>query len=175
MLLWKSNKYYIFWVCVCNLSYLAWKAHASHYIVIYGCLALPCSSTLSKKTERFFWKKLLNIKCVFRFSVHFSHVGPVAQSVWWLITRWTVRDRIPVETRFSEPVQTGLGAHPASCKMGTGSFPGGKVRPERAADHSPPSSAAVMEEYNYTSTHPLGHTGPVTVSFYLYSFHLWAR
>jgi len=25
-------------------------------------------------------------------------------------------------------------------------FPGGTVRPERAADHSPPSSAAVMEE-----------------------------
>jgi len=30
--------------------------------------------------------------------------------------------------------------------MGTGSFPGGKVRPGRAADHSPSSSAAVMEE-----------------------------
>ena len=44
------------------------------------------------------------------------------------------------------PVQTGPGAHPASCKMGTVSFPGGKVRPGRAADHSPPSSAAVMEE-----------------------------
>jgi len=25
-------------------------------------------------------------------------------------------------------------------------FPGGKLRPGRAADHSPPSSAAVMEE-----------------------------
>ena len=25
-------------------------------------------------------------------------------------------------------------------------FPGGKVRPGRAADHSPPSNAAVMEE-----------------------------
>ena len=25
-------------------------------------------------------------------------------------------------------------------------FPGGKMRPGRAADHSPPSSAAVMEE-----------------------------
>ena len=25
-------------------------------------------------------------------------------------------------------------------------FPGGKVRPERAADHSPPSSAMVLEE-----------------------------
>jgi len=46
----------------------------------------------------------------------------------------------------------------ASYKMGTGSFPG------RAADHLPPSSAAVMEEQNYTSTHPLGHTGPVTGS-----------
>jgi len=28
--------------------------------------------------------------------------------------------------RFSAPVQTGLGAHTASCKMGTGSFPGVK-------------------------------------------------
>jgi hypothetical protein len=37
------------------------------------------------------------------------------------------------------------GAHPASCTMGTGSFPGSKVRPGRAADHSP-SSAEVMEE-----------------------------
>ena len=36
------------------------------------------------------------------------------------------------------------------------------MRPGRAADHSPPPSAAVMEEYSYTSTHPLGHTGPVT-------------
>ena len=30
------------------------------------------------------------------------------------------------EERFSAPVQTGPGAHPASCKMGTGSFPGVK-------------------------------------------------
>ena len=36
------------------------------------------------------------------------------------------------------------------------------MRPRRDADHSPHSSAAVMEEYCYTSTHPLGHTGPVT-------------
>jgi len=34
---------------------------------------------------------------------------------------------------------------------------------------TPTSSGAVMEEYSYTSTHPLGHTGPVTgknFSFY---------
>ena len=50
-----------------------------------------------------------------------------------------------IESRWG-PVQTGPGAHPASCKMGTGSFPGGKVRPGHAADHSPPSSAEVLEE-----------------------------
>ena len=33
-------------------------------------------------------------------------------------------DRIPVVARFSASVQTGPGAHPASCTMGTGSFPG---------------------------------------------------
>ena len=32
-----------------------------------------------------------------------------------------------------------------ACKMGTGVFPGGKVRPGRAADHSPSSDAAVIE------------------------------
>jgi len=35
-------------------------------------------------------------------------------------------DRIPVEARFSAPVQTRPGAHPASCTMGTGSFLGVK-------------------------------------------------
>jgi hypothetical protein len=32
-------------------------------------------------------------------------------------------DRIPLRARFSAPVQTGPGAHPASCTMGTVSFP----------------------------------------------------
>jgi hypothetical protein len=41
----------------------------------------------------------------------------------------------------------GSGAHPASCTMGTGSpFPGGKARPGRDDDHSPPSSAEVVNE-----------------------------
>jgi hypothetical protein len=31
-------------------------------------------------------------------------------------------DRVPVGARFSSPVQTGPGAHPASCTMGTGSL-----------------------------------------------------
>jgi len=44
------------------------------------------------------------------------------------------------------------------------------VRPVRAADHSLPSSAAVMEEKSYTSTLPPGHTGPVTGSLYILLF-----
>jgi hypothetical protein len=36
-------------------------------------------------------------------------------------------DRIPVGTRFSAPIQTSPGAHPASCTIGTGSFPGVKA------------------------------------------------
>jgi hypothetical protein len=47
--------------------------------------------------------------------------------------------------RFFAHVQTGRGAHPASCTMGTGSFPGVKW-PGRGADHPPPSSAEVENE-----------------------------
>jgi len=37
-------------------------------------------------------------------------------------------------------------------------FPGGKERPGRDADPSPPSSAVVMKEQSYTSTPPMGRT-----------------
>jgi hypothetical protein len=44
-------------------------------------------------------------------------------------------------------VQTGSGAHPASCTMGTGGpFPGAKAWPGHDADHSPLSSAEVVNE-----------------------------
>ena len=46
----------------------------------------------------------------------------------WLRAGWSGdrKKKIPVGTRFFALVQTGPGAHPASCKMGTGSFPGVK-------------------------------------------------
>ena len=53
----------------------------------------------------------------------------------------------------------GPGAHSASCTMGTGSFPGGKERPGRDADPSPPSSAIGHERvelYLYSSYGPYG-------------------
>jgi len=50
------------------------------------------------------------------------------------------------EARFSAAVQTGPGAHPASCTVGTGSLPGAKEQPGRDADPSPPPSAVVKED-----------------------------
>jgi hypothetical protein len=44
------------------------------------------------------------------------------------------------------PIQTSPGAHPASCKMGTRSFPGVKCGRGVLLTTHPPSSAAVMEE-----------------------------
>jgi hypothetical protein len=64
-------------------------------------------------------------------------------------------------------VQTGSGAHPASCTMGTrGPFPGGKVRPGRDADHSPPSSTEVENELELYILSP--QTPPWRVAGLLY-------
>ena len=73
-----------------------------------------------------------------------------------LLSRYGLGGR-GIESRWGEifrPSRPALG--PTQCN-GFRVFPGGKVRPGRAADHSPSSCAAVMEEWSYTSAHPLGH------------------
>jgi hypothetical protein len=63
---------------------------------------------------------------------------------------WAIGVRFPEGAEdFSSSlcVQTGSGAHPASCTMGTGGpFLGSKARPGSDADHSPPCSAEVVNE-----------------------------
>jgi hypothetical protein len=59
---------------------------------------------------------------------------------------------------FSVPIQTGPGAHPASCTTSTGSFLGVK-RPRRGADHPPHLPPRLKKEYSYTPTPPLGLHG----------------
>jgi len=70
LLLWKSIKCYIFWVFDCSLSYPACQLHAPCYIVICGLSdsSLFGHISLSHKWHKF-QIKLLNIKCVFWFSV----------------------------------------------------------------------------------------------------------
>ena len=50
------------------------------------------------------------------------------------------------EARFSAPVQTGTGAYPAYCTMGTGSFPGGKAAGDVALTTHPHLAPKLKEE-----------------------------
>ena len=89
---------------------------------------------------------------------------------WYHFTRlragWS-GDRIPVEERFSAPVQTGPGTHSASCTMGTGPFPGGKTA---GAWRWPPPSTKVKEKLELYLYSPSGLLWPVlgwNLPFYL--------
>ena len=62
--------------------------------------------------------------------------------------------------RFFTPVQSGPGAHPASCTMGTGSFPGVK-RPRRGADHPPLSKCRALKRVGLNLYSPPGNQWPV--------------
>jgi hypothetical protein len=71
-------------------------------------------------------------------------------SSYWLTTGPSRFDPRQRQNDFSSCVcvKTGSGAHPASCTVVTeGPFPGGKARLGRDADHSPPSSAEVENEW----------------------------
>ena len=83
-------------------------------------------------------------------------VGRVAQSVQRLTTGWTVRGSNHSGARFSARPDR-LWGPPSLLYNRYRVFPGGKIRPGRAADHSHPSSTAVVEQESYTSTHTLGH------------------
>jgi len=85
-------------------------------------------------------------------------------------TRWGAR--------FSAPFQTGPGAHPASCKIGTGSFPG--VKSGRSATLTPHpllvswSWKTHYEPYGlYRASVPVqGCTVPLPLHLHLYQIYL---
>jgi hypothetical protein len=96
----------------------------------------------------------LNLELIFLYTKSISQSPMLWDTVQDNVSHFVRKSSIIVsgDTLFhicpvNNTVQTGSGAHPASCPMGTGgSFAGGKVRPERDADHSPPSSAEVKYE-----------------------------
>jgi hypothetical protein len=112
------------------------------------------------------YKIIINIPNVYYFSVgRDSSVG--------IATRYGLEspgERIPVRSRFSAPVQTGPGAHPASR---------GVKRQGRGANHLHPSSAKVkgiMQLYLYSPSGPswpvLGRTLPLPFTFSAFPFNL---
>jgi hypothetical protein len=96
-----------------------------------------------------------NMACLHVFMLFFN-VGRYSDS----LRAGRSEDRIPVEARFSAPVQTGPVAHPASYTMGTGSFPGVKRAGRGVALTTHPHLApGLKKEYSYTSTPPLDLCG----------------
>jgi hypothetical protein len=67
------------------------------------------------------------------------------ESVWQLATGWKVRGSNPGGGEIFLLIQTGSEAHPASCTMGTGAFPGVKAA-GRGVDHAHLSGAEVNEK-----------------------------
>jgi hypothetical protein len=64
---------------------------------------------------------------------------------WTLLRLVTEQSHPRILQTFINCVQTGSGAHPASYPVGTAALSLRVKRPEREADHSPPSSAEVKE------------------------------
>ena len=94
--------------------------------------------------ERLFLNTLINL-----FYIATDHVldGPGIES------RWGGR-------YFPHPSSPALVAHPGSCTMGTGSFPGVK-RPERGVDQPPSSIVRVKERVELYVYSPSGSSMPV--------------
>jgi hypothetical protein len=90
-------------------------------------------------------------------ALHYGWSGWLSRYIDWLRAGRS-GDQIPVGARFSAPVQTDPGAHPAFCAMGTGSFPG--VKSDRGVTLTPHLLLVplVMKEYSYTSTPPMSRT-----------------
>ena len=102
--------------------------------------------------------KMLVFLCDFNQALY-SYVGRVAWSVQRLATGWTVRGlNLGGGGEIFRPCPDRPWGPPSLLYNGYRVFPGGKERPGRDVDSSPPSSAVVMKESSYTSTLPMGLT-----------------
>jgi hypothetical protein len=99
---------------------------------------MATSFDISRPSELIF----LTNNCQF-LAVHRMILAGVAYSVK-PVRAGRSEDPIQVAAKFSAPVQTGPGAHPAPTKCVPGLFPGAK-RVECGADRPPKSSAEVKE------------------------------
>ena len=82
----------------------------------------------------------------------------IVQSVQRLATGWTAGGSNPGEGEIFRTCPDRSWGPPSLLYNGYRVFHGGKERPGRKADPSPPSSAVVKKGYSYTSIPPMGHT-----------------
>ena len=116
-----------------------------------SCVCMMNEPKGSGKTESF------QIKC------HPTCIMVGRDSSVGIATRYGL-DGPGIESRwgrvFPHPSRPALGAHPASCTMGTGSFPGVR-RPGRGAHHPPPSKCRGHEKVELYLYSPSGPQWPV--------------
>jgi hypothetical protein len=68
----RNHCVYVFWVCVCSISYPARKAHAPYYIAICSLSGSTIFFHIISTNRVIFGRKSLNIKCVLIFSTNFA-------------------------------------------------------------------------------------------------------
>ena len=91
-------------------------------------------------------RKLLHHRTIQIMQQTRCKMSRVAQSVWRLATGWTIRGSNPGGGEIFRTCQDRPWGPPSLLYNGYRVFPGGKDRPGRDADPSPPSSAVVTKE-----------------------------
>jgi len=77
--------------------------------------------------------------------------------------------------RFSAPIHTSPGAHPASCTIGIGSLSQGQSSQDVALTTHLYLARRLKKEYSYTFHLPLGFHGRLQGEFYLSLFHFTVK
>jgi hypothetical protein len=150
------------------------EAYTVRTINFFFPAAVLCSSLSQFLCRKGLWFAFY--MCLFSFCPQATDVGKTHFYPGYCTTA-TIGVRYPTvaEDFYSSFCsQTGSGAHPASCTMGTGDpFPGGKARPGRDADHSPPSCAEVKNEQEPYLLSPHAPPWRVAGSLYLLLHSCW--
>ena len=100
----KFNRYYIFWVCVCAISYPASNAHAPYYIVICGlpgCITFYHITYLLTPWCRVLLEKLTGLQLVKKFPAFYGTRSFITAltSVRHLSLSWAS----PIQSTYSHP------------------------------------------------------------------------
>ena len=139
------------------------KFSPSYFFFFTVCTVHFIKTCTFREQRRHFW--LDNIKWNMK-AVRYT----LEKSCALLLRAGWSGDRLPVGARFSAPVQTGPGAHPAYCTVGTVSFLGVKGL-GRGVDHLPPSKRRGHERvelYLYSLSVPswpvIGRTLPLPLA-----------
>jgi hypothetical protein len=128
-----------------SMQLLGQQSYSSCHISWLCMISLVDKTSLSKQTQEHTFVFLL-----------FGEVwAGVAQSLWRLATRWTVRGSNSRGDRFFRTCPARPVAQPTCYLMGTGSFPGVK-RPGHDIDHPPHLGPRLKKDCNCTSTPFLG-------------------